>query len=617
MRPINLTVWAYCIRSTKNRKVVEKNMEFSMKFKRTHHCTALRKSDVGAEVALAGWVDSNRDHGGLIFIDLRDREGITQLVFDPTEAKAEHETASHLRSEFVILAKGRVTARTAETINPKLPTGEIEIRVSELQVLNRAKTPPFRVEDEVSVSEDLRLKYRYLDLRRRKMQENLRLRHNIVKTTRDYLDEKGFLEVETPYLLKSTPEGARDYIVPSRIYPGHCFALPQSPQMLKQILMVSGCDKYFQIARCFRDEDLRADRQPEFTQIDLEMSFVDIDDMLSIAEGMLENIFKAAKLPALATPLPRISYQEAMERFGCDKPDQRFGMELKDITDLASQAEFKVFAEVVKSGGFVKGLCVPQGSSFSRMEIDNLIAMSQKFGAQGMAWFKVTEQGLESNLTKYFKLELLEALKERLQGKPGDLLVFIADKPAITHAVLSRLRLHLGDKLNLIPKEENHLGWVVDFPLFKYDEANRCWDPEHHPFTAPYPEDISLLDSDPSRVRSLSFDLVLNGVEIASGSIRIHHSALQSKIFDLIGISDEEVKIKFGFLIEAFDYGAPPHGGMAIGLDRLVMLLAGEHTIRDVIAFPKTQRAQDLLSQAPSKMHQDQLQELSLKVMLD
>ena len=592
-------------------------MEFSMKFKRTHHCTALRKSDVGAEVALAGWVDSNRDHGGLIFIDLRDREGITQLVFDPTEAKAEHETASHLRSEFVILAKGRVTARTAETINPKLPTGEIEIRVSELQVLNRAKTPPFRVEDEVSVSEDLRLKYRYLDLRRRKMQENLRLRHNIVKTTRDYLDEKGFLEVETPYLLKSTPEGARDYIVPSRIYPGHCFALPQSPQMLKQILMVSGCDKYFQIARCFRDEDLRADRQPEFTQIDLEMSFVDIDDMLSIAEGMLENIFKAAKLPALATPLPRISYQEAMERFGCDKPDQRFGMELKDITDLASQAEFKVFAEVVTSGGFVKGLCVPQGSSFSRMEIDNLIAMSQKFGAQGMAWFKVTEQGLESNLTKYFKLELLEALKERLQGKPGDLLVFIADKPAITHAVLSRLRLHLGDKLNLIPKEENHLGWVVDFPLFKYDEANRCWDPEHHPFTAPYPEDISLLDSDPSRVRSLSFDLVLNGVEIASGSIRIHHSALQSKIFDLIGISDEEVKIKFGFLIEAFDYGAPPHGGMAIGLDRLVMLLAGEHTIRDVIAFPKTQRAQDLLSQAPSKMHQDQLQELSLKVMLD
>jgi aspartyl-tRNA synthetase len=591
-------------------------MEFSMKFKRTHHCNVLRKSDVGKEVVLAGWVDSNRDHGGLIFIDLRDREGITQLVFDPTEAKAEHEVASHLRSEFVIVAKGIVTARGDETINPKLPTGEIEIRIKELQVLNRAKTPPFVVEDDVTISEDLRLKYRYLDLRRGKMQKNLRLRHDVVKATRDYLDGLGFLEVETPYLLKSTPEGARDYIVPSRIYPGHCFALPQSPQMLKQILMVSGCDKYFQIARCFRDEDLRADRQPEFTQIDLEMSFVDIDDILGYAENMMNKIFEAAKLPALATPVPRISFQEAMERFGCDKPDQRFGMELKNITDLAGQADFKVFAEVAKSGGLVKGLCVPEGASFSRMEIDTLISHSQKFGAKGMAWFKVAEAGLESNLTKYFKPELLTSIQERMGGKIGDLLVFIADKPAITHDVLSRLRLHLGDKLNLILKDKNHLSWVVDFPLFKHSDTGH-WDSEHHPFTAPHPDDIALLDTDPGKVRSLSFDMVLNGVELASGSIRIHQADLQSKIFKLIGMSEEETKAKFGFLVDAFEYGAPPHGGMAIGLDRLVMILAGEHTIRDVIAFPKTQRAQDLLSVAPSEMHEDQLKELSLKVIMD
>jgi len=592
-------------------------MDFSMRFKRTHHCGALRKEDVGREVALAGWVDSNRDHGGLIFIDLRDREGITQLVFDPATAKAAHETAAGLRSEFVVLVKGKVTARDQETVNHKIPTGEIEVRVSEIQLLNRAQTPPLMIKDEIDVSEDLRLKYRYLDLRRLKMQKNLRFRHTIVKATHDYLHTEGFLEVETPYLLKSTPEGARDYIVPSRIYPGNCFALPQSPQMLKQILMVAGCDKYYQIVRCFRDEDLRADRQPEFTQIDMEMSFVDMDDMLSKAEGMMVSIFRAAGKPVPDMPFPRISYNEAIERFGSDKPDQRFGMELKDITSLAGQAEFKVFAEVVESGGLVKGLCVPGGASFSRMEIDSLIALAQKFGAKGMAWFKVTEQGLESNLTKYFTPELLCQIQAKLEGKSGDLLVFIADKPSVTHDVLARLRLHLGKQLHLIPEDTWHLSWVIDFPLFKYDETTRRWDPEHHPFTAPHPDDIPLLDTDPGKVRSLSFDLVLNGVEIASGSIRIHQSELQSKIFKLIGIGEEEAKLKFGFLVEAFAYGAPPHGGMAVGLDRLVMLLAGETTIRDVIAFPKTQRAQDLLSGAPSPIHDDQLRELNLKVVMD
>ncbi|MBN1596582.1 aspartate--tRNA ligase [candidate division FCPU426 bacterium] len=592
-------------------------MEFGMKFKRTHHCGQLRQENVGQEVALAGWVHSNRDHGGLIFIDLRDREGITQLVFNPASAQEAHTLAAVCRSEYVILARGKVTARQPETLNPKIATGGIEVHVAELQLLNRSQTPPFAVEDEVEVSEDLRLKYRYLDLRRLKMQNNLRLRHRIAKTTRDYLDGQGFLEVETPYLLKSTPEGARDYIVPSRIYPGHCFALPQSPQMLKQILMVSGCDRYFQIARCFRDEDLRADRQPEFTQIDMEMSFVDIDDILGKVEGLMTAIFACAGETALKTPYPRLSYQEAMRRFGNDKPDRRFGLELKDISSLSGQADFKVFAEAVQAGGVVKGLCVPQGGSFSRMEIDNLIALAQKFGARGMAWFKVTAQGLESNLTKYFKPELLRRIQEALEGKEGDLLIFIADNPALTNDVLSRLRLHLGAKLGMIPSDQWHLSWIVDFPLFQYDQAAKRWDPEHHPFTAPHPEDIPLLETAPGQVRSLSFDLVLNGMEIASGSVRIHQAALQSRIFQLIGISGDQARTKFGFLLDAFECGAPPHGGLAIGLDRLVMLLARERTIRDVIAFPKTQRAQDLLCGAPSEMQPDQLRELALKVVSD
>ncbi|MCD4813823.1 aspartate--tRNA ligase [bacterium] len=589
-------------------------MEFSMRFKRTHHCGELRKADVNKDIAVCGWVDTNRDHGGLIFIDLRDREGKTQLVFDPALSAEAHQTAAGLRSEFVILVKGKVTARSQEAINPKLPTGEIEVRVEALQILNRAKTPPFQVSEEVEVSEDLRLKYRYLDLRRLRMQQNLKFRHQVVRTVHHYLAGEGFLEVETPYLLKSTPEGARDYVVPSRIYAGNCFALPQSPQMLKQILMVAGCDKYYQLARCFRDEDLRADRQPEFTQIDMEMSFVDIDDILEKAEGMMAAIFQVVGLPEVKQPLPRLSYHEAMLRFGSDKPDQRFGLELKDITSLAGKADFKVFAEVVRSGGLVKGICVPQGASFSRMEIDSLIGFSQKFGAKGMAWFKVTDQGLESNLTKYFSPELLAEIQAALEGRPGDLLVFIADKPGITHDVLSRLRLHLGEKTNKIPKDQWHLAWIIDFPLFKHDDVNRRWDSEHHPFTAPHPDDISLLESDPGKVRSLSFDLVLNGVEIASGSIRIHQSELQAKIFSLIGMTDEDAKEKFGFLVEAFEYGAPPHGGMAIGLDRLVMLLTGEKTIRDVIAFPKTQKAQDLLTGAPGILHHDQLKELSLEV---
>jgi len=589
-------------------------MEFGMRFKRTHRCGQLRKGDVGKEVALAGWVDSNRDHGGLIFIDLRDREGITQLVFDPAVAAAMHAEASGFRSEYVILARGQVVARSAETVNPKIATGEIEVRVNDVQLLNRSLTPPFQVEDALEVSEDLRLRYRYIDLRRLRMQRNLRFRHEVVRATHHYLDSQGFLEVETPILLKSTPEGARDYIVPSRVYPGYCYALPQSPQMLKQILMVSGCARYYQVARCFRDEDLRADRQPEFTQIDLEMAFVDQEDIFAAAEGLVAEIFKTAGKKLPQTPLPRMTHAEAMARFGSDKPDQRFGLELKDITDLAGQAEFKVFAEVVKNNGLVKGLRVPGGAGFSRMEIDSLIALAQKFGAKGMAWFKVTDKGLESNLTKYFTPELLAQIEKRLEGQPGDLLIFIADRKKITNDVLSRLRLHLGEKLQLIPPDSWHLSWIVDFPLFAWDEENRRWEPEHHPFTAPNQEDIPCLDTDPGKVRSQSFDLVINGVELASGSIRIHQPDLQSKLFKMIGISEEDAKMKFGFLVEAFEYGAPPHGGMAIGLDRLVMLLAGEHTIRDVLAFPKTQRAQDLLSGAPGPVSPDQQKELGIRI---
>jgi len=589
-------------------------MEFGMRFKRTHMCGALRTGDIGREVVLAGWVQSNRDHGGLIFIDLRDRDGVTQLVFDPAAALEAHTTAAGLRREYVLVAKGMVVARSPETVNPKLPTGGIEVRVGDIQLLNQAQNPPFEVADDIDVSEELRLRYRYLDLRRLRMQNNLRLRHRVVKAAHDFLDAEGFMEVETPYLLKSTPEGARDYVVPSRIYPGHCFALPQSPQMLKQILMVSGCDRYYQIARCFRDEDLRADRQPEFTQIDLEMSFVTQEDVLSLAERMMAALVKTARNEELPLPLPRLTHREALERFGSDKPDQRFGLELKDVTDLAGEAEFKVFNETVRAGGIVKALCVPGGASFSRMEIDSLIAAAQKFGAKGMAWFKVTEVGLESNLTKYFTPDLLSRIQERLEGRPGDLLIFIADKPGLTHEVLGKLRLQLGEKLQLIPAGKLHFSWIVDFPLFKWDEESRRWDSEHHPFTAPHPEDIPLLDSEPGQVRSQSYDLVLNGTEIASGSIRIHQSALQAKIFKLIGMSDEEANEKFGFLLEAFTYGAPPHGGIAPGLDRLVMILAGEQTIRDVIAFPKTQRTQDLLTGAPGLFTSGQLRELNLKI---
>ncbi len=592
-------------------------MEFGMRFKRTHRCGELRATDVGREVVLAGWVNSNRDHGGLVFIDLRDREGITQIVFDPKINAKEHAEAAGLRKEYVIMARGTVILRAPEVVNPKLPTGEIEVQVAEVQLMNPSLTPPFELDDAIDVSEDIRLRYRYLDLRRLRMQSNLRLRHRVAKAARDFLDAQGFLEIETPILLKSTPEGARDYVVPSRIYAGHCFALPQSPQMLKQLLMVSGCDRYYQIARCFRDEDLRADRQPEFTQIDLEMAFVDQDDVLSLTEKMMAEIVKVARGTELKLPLPRLTHAEAMARFGSDKPDLRFGLELVNVTDLAGQAEFKVFAEVVKSNGLVKAIRVPGGAAFSRMEIDNLIAAAQKLGAKGMAWFKVTDAGLESNLTKYFTPELLGQIQKRLEGVTGDLLIFIADRPAVTNDVLGRLRLQLGEKLNLIPKDQLHFSWVVDFPMFKYDAEKKRWDSEHHPFTAPHPDDIPKLDTDPGNIRSQSYDLVLNGNEIASGSVRIHQSELQAKIFKMIGITDEEAAEKFGFLLEAFTYGAPPHAGIAPGLDRLVMILANEATIRDVIAFPKTQRAQDPLTGAPGKFTAEQLDELHLNVVAE
>ncbi len=589
-------------------------MEFGMRFKRTHHCAALRSQDVGREVSLAGWVHSNRDHGGLVFIDLRDREGLTQVVFNPATAPEAHARAAGLRREYVIAVRGQVASRSPETVNPKLPTGEVEVKVREVQVLNSAQHPPFDLEDDTGVTEELRLRYRYLDLRRLRMQSNLKLRHRVAKAARDFLDDAGFLEVETPNLIKSTPEGARDYIVPSRIYPGHGFALPQSPQMLKQLLMVAGCDRYYQIARCFRDEDLRADRQPEFTQIDLEMAFVDQADVLDATERMLAALVRAATGADLALPLPHFSYREAMNRFGTDKPDLRFGLELRDLTDLAAQADFKVFAEAAKAGGLVKALRVPGGAAFSRMEIDTLIATAQKLGAKGLAWFKATETGLESNLSKYFTPALLQQIRERLEAEAGDLLAFVADEPAVTNAVLGKLRLHLAEKLRLIPPDQMKFCWVVDFPLLQWDADARRWVSEHHPFTAPLPEDISLLDADPGRVRAQSYDLVINGVEIASGSVRIHQADLQSRIFSLIGLSAEDAREKFGFLLEAFAYGAPPHGGLAVGLDRLVMLFAGESTIRDVIAFPKTQRTQDLMTGAPGRLTAEQMRELSLQV---
>ncbi|SDE46547.1 aspartyl-tRNA synthetase [Desulfuromonas thiophila] len=585
-------------------------------WKRSHYCGELTSAHIGQQVCLMGWVQRRRDHGGLIFIDLRDREGITQLALDPDRDPQAHSKADRVRSEYVIAVIGTVSARPEGTVNPKMKTGEIEIEVAQLKILNSAKTPPFGLDEYTEVAENIRLKHRYLDLRRPALQKNLMLRHRVARTVRTYLDAQGFLEIETPVLTKSTPEGARDYLVPSRVNGGCFFALPQSPQLFKQLLMVSGYDRYCQIVKCFRDEDLRADRQPEFTQIDCEMSFVDADDVITTMEKMIAQVFRDCLGVEVTTPMARMTYAEAMTRFGVDNPDLRFGLELIELTDLVANCGFKVFAEVAASGGLVKAINVKGGAGFSRKDLDELTDFVKIYGAKGLAWVKITEEGWQSPIAKFFTPTELDALGQRLDAAQGDLLLFVADNPRITNEALGRLRGHLGQRLGLAAKDDYRFVWVTDFPLLEWDEENQRHAAVHHPFTAPRDQDLPLLDSNPAAACAKAYDLVLNGSEIGGGSIRIHDQAIQSKMFALLGIGEEEAREKFGFLLDALEYGAPPHGGLAFGLDRLVMILTGSDSIRDVIAFPKTQKATCLLSGAPGEVDEKQLQELSIRLRL-
>lgn len=584
-------------------------------WKRSHYCGDLSKQDIGREVCLMGWVHRRRDHGGLIFIDLRDRTGIAQLALDPDRDPQSHAKAEAVRNEFVVAAIGTVSPRPEGTVNPKMKTGEVEIEVSELRILNVAKTPPFMLDEYTEVAENLRLKYRYLDLRRDSIQQNIMMRHQVAQTTRKYLSDHGFLEIETPMLTKSTPEGARDYLVPSRVNPGNFYALPQSPQIFKQLLMVSGYDRYFQITRCFRDEDLRADRQPEFTQIDCELSFVDKDDVMTVMEGMIAAIFKSSLDVELSVPMPRLSYAEVMDRYGVDNPDLRFEMELVNLTEIVRGCGFKVFASVAENGGLVKAMNVKGCATFSRKELDDLTDFAAIYGAKGMAWVKILEDGSwQSPIAKFFTEEELAQIGAALDAKPGDLLLFGADTPAIANESLGRLRGHLGQKLSLANPNEYKFLWVTDFPLLEWDGETRRHVAVHHPFTAPLDEDIPLLDSDPGKARAKAYDLVLNGSEIGGGSIRIHNQEVQSRMFNLLGIGTEEAREKFGFLLDALEFGAPPHGGIAFGLDRIMMILTKAGSIRDVIAFPKTQKATDLMSEAPGTVDEKQLRELGIRL---
>ena len=593
-----------------NNTAEEKKMSV---YKRTHMCGQLRKENIGESVVLNGWIQKRRNLGGLIFCDVRDKTGITQVVFNDNIEKDIFERADSLRSEYVVGVKGRVAER--ESKNSAIPTGDIEVIAEDLKVYSKADTPPIYIKDDDNVDDNLRLKYRYLDLRKKKMQDNLTFRHNLAKLTRDYFSENGFTEVETPMLVKSTPEGARDYLVPSRVNQGKFYALPQSPQMFKQLLMAGGTDRYIQIVKCFRDEDLRADRQPEFTQIDLEMSFVDRDDVMEVQEGYLKRVFKEMKGIDIETPFPRITYDEAMERFGSDKPDIRFGFELKNITDLVKDCGFKVFTDAAAAGGSVRGIAVTGGAEkYTRKKIDKLTEAVKSYGARGMVWMKVSEDEVSSSVNKFFSQEELRAIAEACGAAAGDLVLIISDRDKVVFDSLGFLRRHIAEEMGLLDDSDYRLLWVVDFPLFEYNEEEGRYQAMHHPFTSPKAEDAHLLRIDPASARAEAYDIVLNGVELGGGSIRIHDKDMQEDMFRALNMSEKEIEEKFGFLVEAFRYGTPPHGGLAYGMDRLVMLLTGEKSIREVIAFPKNQAAQCMVSEAPGPVDEKQLEELGIKL---
>ena len=584
--------------------------------KRTHMCGTLNISNVDQEVVLNGWVAKRRNLGGLIFVDLRDKTGIVQVTFDDQIPQELFEKADSLRSEYVVGIKGIVKERSAKNAN--IPTGEIEVFATDLVLYSEAETPPIYIKDDDNVDDNLRLKYRYLDLRKNKMQRNLSFRHQVVKIARDYFDENGFTEVETPMLIKSTPEGARDYIVPSRVYQGSFYALPQSPQLFKQLLMVSGTDRYMQIVKCFRDEDLRADRQPEFTQIDIEMSFVDMDDVIAVQEGFIKKVFKDAMGMEIQTPFPRLTWDEAMERYGSDKPDTRFGFELKKLNDVVAGCDFKVFTDALAAGGDVRGICIDSGSEkFSRKDIDKLTDMTKAYGAKGLVWIRVNEGEYASSVNKFFTQEQLAEIAKVFDAKVGDLIFICSDKPKVVFASLGFLRREIAGRLGLLDDKQFNLLWVIDFPMFEEDDETGDLKAMHHPFTCPKLDQLHMLDTDPVSVKANAYDIVLNGVELGGGSIRIHDKDLQAKMFEILGLTKEECDEKFGFLIEAFKYGVPPHGGLAYGLDRLIMLLLGEQSIREVIAFPKNQNAQCLVCEAPAPVDDAQLEELSLALALE